>query len=242
MKKNMKLIIILLATVVLVIIGIIAIITISKPEYTLEEIANLIDKSANVPENVYIKSELLPSEQNGKKMKDEIWKKDNLIRSYSEQKIESLEEPIQSLEETIYDFENKTKTHIEHDIKKITKYTLDENDNLVALLYVFYSDGFRNDKDAKYEYLGKEVLNGKECIKFSLTYDNSIRKEVYYVDVQNKDIIQVEYYDKNGAELKLTSTVIYEYSYGTVTDDDILKFDSSNYPDYTIDEITQEEQ
>ena len=81
--------------------------------------------------------------------------------------------------------------------------------------------------------MGKEKNDDKTYIKFEITEDEF--KNIFYLDVENKYISKIEYYviDEN-YEYKLENTITYKYIYDIVKDEDILEFDSKNYPDYTL--------
>lgn len=84
----------------------------------------------------------------------------------------------------------------------------------------------------KYSYLGKEKIEEKEYIKFSTEDNNGISKEIYYVDIINKTVSKIEKYVYTWSGLELASITNYSYSYNTVTDEDVAKFDVSNYQEY----------
>lgn len=84
----------------------------------------------------------------------------------------------------------------------------------------------------KYKYLGKEKVNEIECIKvcFSEEKDNTY----FYIDVNNKNIIKMEIYQKNDSD---RMEKIYERIYDTYVYDknvlsDIPKFDINKYPNF----------
>lgn len=83
-------------------------------------------------------------------------------------------------------------------------------------------------KKDKYKFIGKETIEGKKYIKFSL--EDSTNKQIYYVDVENKVVSKIEYY----GEAELYQTNYYTYSYNTVKDEDIAKFDIKNYEEYEV--------
>ncbi len=84
----------------------------------------------------------------------------------------------------------------------------------------------------KYKYIGKEKVEEKEYIKFSIENDGKIAKEIYYVDTQNKIMSKSESYINTWSSTELDSITSYTYSYNTVTDEDVTKFDISNYSEY----------
>lgn len=86
------------------------------------------------------------------------------------------------------------------------------------------------DKDCK--YIGKEEIDGKKYIIYSLEYERGMYKDIYYIDAENSVISKIEKYENSNSELKLTSLTNYTYSYNTVTDDDINKFNVNNYAGY----------
>ena len=54
-----------------------------------------------------------------------------------------------------------------------------------------------------------------------------------FIDLENSYIIKYEYYEgSNDKELNKIQTETYSYEFNSVTDDNILKFDINNYPDY----------
>ncbi len=94
-----------------------------------------------------------------------------------------------------------------------------------------YRAEFNNDYK-KYKYIGKETIEGKECIKIEFTDINKLYKEYYYIDVSNRVVTKKEYYSNYGDGFELDTIYNYTYSYNTVTEEDIPKFDINNYPDY----------
>lgn len=77
-------------------------------------------------------------------------------------------------------------------------------------------------------------MDGKECIKFSLMDENNIT--YYYIDIQKNCIYRKEEGTCYNNVFEVLFSTVYTYSESTVTDDDILKFDINNYPDYKITE------
>lgn len=223
MKVNKKLLVVLF----LLIIAISVFIVKSYFEYSLLEMSALIDKSNEIPNNIYIREETI-DEDLGTDEKEiyEIYVKDDIIYT---KYIQSTTQ-----QEIIYNYKDKSQITIycSEETKNIYKSSINGNGkrNPLTEILIGFSRDLKSTQD-KYKYHGKEKFEGKECIKFSLTNDDL--QKVYYIDIKDNTVVCVKYYRK----IFGNRTTTYTYSYGTVTDDDILNFDISNYPNYEYNEL-----
>ena len=91
-----------------------------------------------------------------------------------------------------------------------------------------------------YKYMGKEKVEGKQCIK--IAFINSLETVYEYINLEDNRIVREEIYSMNTSnELEKNIDMTYTYSYDTVTDGDIKVFDKNNYSDYQFNEINVNE-
>ena len=228
-KKSM----IVLIFVIIIIVAIIAGVIIYKNStYSLEKVKSLLN-SGKETENMKITEEVSSENGNYENQTYEQYIKDNYIYSITKNSDSEV------IGKVLYNKENSELITILDNQKQITvnNNNLDENDkNTKVLKDESFMTLINSNAGADYEYCGKEEINGKECIKVSLLNKNvveKVEKEYYYIDLEDNHIIKNEIYegtDENN--LKKTDEITYTYSYDTVKDEDILKFDRADYPDY----------
>ena len=228
-KKSM----IVLIFVIIIIVAIIAGVIIYKNyTYSLEKVKSLLN-SGKETENMKITEEVSSENGNYENQTYEQYIKDNYIYSITKNSDSEV------IGKVLYNKENSELITILDNQKQITvnNNNLDENNkNTKVLKDESFMTLINSNAGADYEYCGKEEINGKECIKVSLLNKNvveKVEKEYYYIDLEDNHIIKNEIYegtDENN--LKKTDEVTYTYSYDTVKDEDILKFDRADYPDY----------
>ena len=107
------------------------------------------------------------------------------------------------------------------------------------LSFLTANEDFINSKNdaSEYEFLGREDINGKKCLKIRfLINDEETREDYYYIDLEDNNIIKQEIYTQgySSNELEKTTELTYTYSYDTLTDNDVKKFDIDDYPDYLL--------
>lgn len=218
MKRYKKILVIFLVLLIIILIAIIK----HHMEYSLDEIAAFVDKSDNIPNNIYIKEETIHEDETEIY---EIFAKDNKIHTrYITNGVCDYDR--------IWNFETKQDIFIWHNTKSISFNQIEGSgkSNPLTEVFFYFSWGFKSSTD-KYKYLGKEEIEGKEYIKFSLTNEEYSNEEYYYIDVEDGTVVKKEVYV--GENIYLYT---YTYSYNTVTDEDILEFDINNYPDYKLNE------
>ena len=197
-----------------------------KNTYNLEKVSSMIS-SSTLPENVHIKNEIVSDEST--QYVDYYIKDDN---TYVCQKDNSL-----TIAETLQNTETSEQIIILHKDKVITK-SSNETDMEIPLKETFsiLSEKAKESKNSVvYKYCGKENIEGKECIKVSFEEKLTDKVEItyFYIDLEKNYIIKYEYYEgSNEKELNKIQTETYSYEENSVTDNDILKFDINNYPDY----------
>ena len=229
MKKYLKVII---ALIIIIIAVVLVIIFKPKPEYTLKDIIGFYENK-EIPSNMYFKEERVDPHSNETVVLYEIYKKDSI--TYERQG--KTKESGKVISEKIYDLKNKYQIEINHEYGKFYTYFLEnlqENEDLSSLTGMFNSyKSWLTDKSIKYEYCGKEELNGKEHIKFSINY-NKEGKMYFYINLEDKSVSKTETYIINSDKTEeLLETAIFTYSYNTVTDENIFgAFDISKYPEY----------
>lgn len=127
--------------------------------------------------------------------------------------------------------ENKKEIQIEHENKKISYFPIDESNNPLTEL-LNYNINIIKDTNGNLENKGIEKKDGKEYTKILLNTKDT--QMYFYIDKTQRLIDRIEYYNKIGNEYEYCGSDIFTYSYNTVTDDNILKFNIDNYTEYEI--------
>lgn len=221
MKKSTKLILIILVIIILISLVFLIVKFLSKPEYTLKDITSLI-KAPQFTDNMYVKIESIstnhPNNSNSGVILEEFYILGNkqYLTTKSNDNLTQAE---------LIDYDSKTEIQIDYTYKKINYFNVLKSDNPIMqnitssiTSYIGILNTAKN-----YKYLGKETLNNIEYIKFSINNELT-----YYINSQTNYIDKIEAYEGEN----LVWTLNYTYSYNTVTEDNILKFDINNYPDY----------
>ena len=148
----------------------------------------------------------------------------------------------ENIQEFIFNFETKEQVNIFHNSKEIYLYKLEEQEaNIILNKLDYYKELISKSLENSYKYYGKENINNNNVIKFSVDFEENFfvtienpRRLYFYINVENNSIEKIEHYNivNNKEELVLTDNFI--YSYNTVTDENILKFNINDYPDYVI--------
>lgn len=228
-KKKSMIVLIFVIIIVAIIAGVIIY---KNSTYSLEKVKSLLN-SGKETENMKITEEVSSENGNYENQTYEQYIKDNYIYSITKNSDSEV------IGKVLYNKENSELITILDNQKQITvnNNNLDENNkNTKVLKDESFMTLINSNAGADYEYCGKEEINGKECIKVSLLNKNvveKVEKEYYYIDLEDNHIIKNEIYegtDENN--LKKTDEITYTYSYDTVKDEDILKFDRADYPDY----------
>lgn len=182
--------------------------------YSLKRTQNLIEKNNNInnyciTENFY---------KNGSQIGyTKFCRKDGNI--YVDQN-----DDIQGKAETFYDIDANKKIIILHNNKSITNVNDNNNNNLENPIITEFKESADN---GIYKYYGKEELDFSKCIKVGFSMDKQIK--YYYIDLKTNNIIKTEIYENSDEKL----VTIYNYEYNSVENNEILKFNIDNYPDYT---------
>ena len=217
MKKSTKLILIILVIIILISLAILLVKFLSKPEYTLKDITSLI-KTPQFTDNMYVKIESIstnhPNNSNSGVILEEFYILGNkqYLTTKSNDNLTQAE---------LIDYNSKTEIQIDYTYKKINYFNVLKSDNPIMPHITSYIGILNTAKN--YKYLGRETLNNIEYIKFSINNELT-----YYINSQTNYIDKIEAYEGEN----LVWTLNYTYSYNTVTEDNILKFDINNYPDY----------
>lgn len=204
--------------------------------YSLEKVSKMLN-SVEFPSNVCIEHKIYLTDANELITKINRYIKDN--KEYIVQEDASLKENRIGKIEQIYDYDNKENIVIYHDEKRISSYEYEEMIPRIMPLknnfFLYVQQHGVYEHCGKYEFHGKENVNGKQCIKVSFTdeYDYEVNVNFFYIDLETYFIIKYEvYHGASKADLGKTWTETYEYYPNTVTDEQILKFDKNNYPNY----------
>lgn len=197
-----------------------------KYVYSLDEVCMLLNTTA-FSSNCYIKEDVYTGNYDDFSTSTSYYIKDNLEYVVNE-----------DLEETLYDFSNLTYIDINHSLKiiytsnAITSEKMIPNNELKSSFFNQVESHQENSYYGNYIFLGREKVNGKKCIKFSMTDEYTLYNDVYvyYVDLETNYIVKYEKYSEN--EKKLSIIIYYEEN--IVTDENIPEFDINNYQDYEI--------
>ena len=226
MKKRTKnLLIVLLIILIILFLGI-GIYIYLKETYSLENIKEQLISNEKNMENVYIVSEI--------NEKGTIRYMETFIEN-NDRYIVLKNQSSEVLQEYFYDFETSEVVLVNHQDKTIIQILNANKNSLNGLLptqnLLWVTD------DSNYQYSGKENIEGKECIKISHTeeYYDLITRDTYYIDLKENQILKYEMFKGSTMDnLEKEVTYTYSYSYNTVTPEKLLKFNRSNYPDYTF--------
>lgn len=230
MKKKIIISIIIIAILVASIIG--SIFYIQTQKYTYAEALELLNPKITNNMSVII-TENNPS---GETYREEFYKKDNLT-------YEKFLNGENALHEVIYNFETKEQNTIVHYSKEYYTTTIeDPTIDVLESRISFFDTVIREGITTTYTFYGKEMVNDSKCIKFSIDYDSNYFigndfpvRLYYYLNIDDTRLEKLEYYNiSNANEHELLTSMTFNYSYDTVTDENILKFDPNNYSDYSF--------
>lgn len=225
---------------VLIIIFILYFIVLPKCIYTLDKVSSMLN-SATIPENVYIHCYSYTSSYTSYR---DIYIKDNIEYHYD--KTISNNSNIDDYNSDGISIYDGTKTiSISNIYKTISVHTNVDKSSVLETLsqnsfFIAVEEHGLYEHKGIYKYCGKETINGKRCIKVSMTdnYDNEVSVDYYYIDLETNLILKQEAYTGNNIdELELGRIDTYEYYFNSVTDDDIPEIDINDYPDYTYTEF-----
>ena len=220
-----------LKTAIIIVIFIIILIAIiffiyEKLDYTLSEVEELLSS----PKNVSNMSVIIDNSTNDESTYTEIFMKNNFY--YVIYKANSSSEILQ---ESFYNPETMEMTDVDLEQKGIL---ITPSTSLENLPFLTSIEDFTNSKTnaIEYKYLGKENTNGKKCLKVRFTRDDDgIIEDYYYIDLEDNNIIKHEtYYQNYSGEFEKTSEITYSYTYDSLSDNDVKKFDIDDYPDYLL--------
>lgn len=219
--KKVKFLLIL----IFVIFAIVLIYFYSRPKYSFDDIVQMLDKTDEISDNMSIKIETLYVD--GRMYTNEIYAKYNII--YNHQEVIENDEITYASDE-IWNYLDKSIITILHNNKLIYNEKIKGNgkSNPLTNEAMGFSRDLKSTRKRFYKYYGVTEIEEQEFLKFSTESEDGTAKEYYYICLENENLLKMETYWND--EHRSTTTVT--YSYDTVTDDDILKFDSNNYPDY----------
>lgn len=235
--KKVKALITIFTIIIIAIIFFILIKDFNKPEYTLKEIQELM--SEEIPDNVYFKGENFDANGDSSLIAEVYVNGDN---TYSHEIL--IEDGKKTLDtERLYNTKENFEINIQHHYNSISLDPIDNEYNKNPFLrYMQMSKNLLHTHD-KYKYFGTENLEGKECIKISLSNKNS--ETYFYINKEDNRMIKIESYQDtkvsnleesniNNGKFPLAFTIQFTYSYGTVTNEDIPNININDYPDYNF--------
>lgn len=204
--------------------------------YSLEKVSSMLN-SVQFPRNIYIEY---------KSYYTATMETSTIIRQYIKENKEYIVQEDGSQKENglgkiehIYDYDNKEDILIMHNEKTVYSYPIEgllqRTMPLKMSFFLYVEQHGRYEHRGKYEFHRKENVNGKKCIKVSFTdeYEDYASRHYFYIDLETNFIVKHEaYYGDSKETLEKTHTETYEYSVNTVTEEQFLKFDINNYPDY----------
>ena len=217
-KYNHKLRI--LKTTLLSIILILVVLFMAFPGRNMIIIASLQDKFKEYEQqsdNVYIK--VLEYDDSNLQLTYENYYKDNMIK-YVMTNLDA------DIKVTQYFYPNEIKEFIEEPEGKRLIIEPRENDiELPPLINYFYNDSFiATFEMSMYYKITTSDVNGKECYVFSRTYAKT--KMDIYIEKDTGLVLQSAQIGSTEGDIALTQ---YEYSFGTVTDEDMQEPDATEY-------------
>lgn len=218
MLKSKKIIIVFILIISIIIVSFIIY---SKNIYNLEKVSTMIS-SSRLSSNVHIINKVFSGNSNEFLEYSNFYIKDTMI--YISQNDSSSKQY-----ETLVDLETLKEINIIHSEQQIICSPSENIDVPLKDTFLIFS----NKKNLKYKYCGKKNIEGRQCIKVSFIDKNS--RENFYIDLKTNYIIKYEHYEKNNESKSYTE--LYNYDLNSVTNDDILKFDINNYPNYQYSEI-----
>lgn len=226
MKKYFKVLIVALIIIMLIVV----VKVLKKGEITFNEISELINPQ--ITENMCLK---INTESINGNYSEEYYIKDNL--AYENFYIDD-----EKIQEFTFNFETKEQANVFHNSKEIFLYKIeDQSLNIISNKLNYYKDLIVKSLENSYKFYGKEIINNDEVIKISVDFKEDFflnvehpRRLYFYINEENKSIEKIEHYDIINDKEELVITDNFIYSYNTVTDKNILKFDINNYPDYTL--------
>lgn len=195
-----------------------------KTEYSLETITNLLN-SVDLTNNVHIKKKT----KNLDGVTDyNIYIKNNIIKI--SQKTDYLDNKNEDIDFDEYISKSSIIT-ANHNSKLLTENKFEFNDLKEYLnSWPFNGNSYflhlTNKNNFDFKFLGKNNINGKNCLKFSIT--DSDYQYIFYMDINSNLIIKIENYINNDNSLFSTTDYNYDLNY----EDEIENFNPDNFIDY----------
>ena len=182
---------------------------------SLEDKFEVYEQQAN---NVYIKA--LEYDDSNLQLTYENYYKDNMTKYV----LTNLEADIKV---TQYVYPNEIKEFIEEPEGKRLNIEPRKNAELPALMNYFYNDSLIGTFFMSMDYkITTSDVNGRECYVFSRTYAKPETKIDIYIEKDTGLVLQSAQIGPTEEDIALTQ---YEYSFGTVTDEDMQEPDATEY-------------
>ena len=219
-KYNHKLRI--LKTTLLSIILILVVLFVAFPGRKMVIIKSLEDKFQvyeQQSDNVYIKA-LMYNDSNLQFTYENYYKDDDLKKYV-------MTNPEADIKVTQYFYQNEIKQFIEEPEGKRLIIEPRKNAALPPLMNYFYNDSLVGTFFMSMDYkITTSDVNGRECYVFSRTYAKPETKIDIYIEKDTGLVLQSAQIEPTKGDIDLTQ---YEYSFGTVTDEDIQEPDVTEY-------------
>ena len=138
--------------------------------------------------------------------------------------------PEQNSKVTQYLYPDESKSFVEGPEGKTL--TIESRDNIQAtpLINILYYDSLKESFRISMEYkITTEIFNGKECYIFTRTNKEEGSEVQLYVEKDTGLILQIKQKTGMNEQTQHTSSMIYEYSFGIVTDEDMQEPDAAAY-------------
>ena len=217
-NRRLKILKISLVSIILVL----AILFVAFPGKNMMIIASLGDKFEiynQKSDNVYIKT--LQYDSSTLLATFEYYYKDGDIKKYV------MTNPEADIKFTEYFYPNESKSFIEEPKGKTLSIESREDVYTYPLMNFFYYDSL---KESFMIGLGYDIttgdINGKECYIFNRRYSEQETKLEIYIEKDTGLVLQTIQTSATGGE---EYTIQYEYSFGTVTDEDMQEPDATEY-------------
>ena len=171
-------------------------------------------------DNVYIKA-LMYNDSNLQFTYENYYKDDDLKKYV-------MTNPEADIKVTQYFYQNEIKQFIEEpEGKRLIIESRENNIELPPLMNYFYNDSLVGTFFMSMDYkITTSDVNGRECYVFSRTYAKPETKIDIYIEKDTGLVLQSAQIGPTEEDIALTQ---YEYSFGTVTDEDMQEPDATEY-------------
>lgn len=242
MSKKKFILIVVIDIILVAVIAIFGFRFYETQKYSIENLEEMMSTANIASNNIYFKTDFFYEDEDDISVENgnftrymEVYEKDG--KSYTVYSNSKNEKTMESF----YNSETQKDIMVNHVEKTVTGITLESEENENKFNYLENTLKFSieihklYEHRGNYKYHGKETIDGKKCLKISITdyYKERIDRTYYYIDLETNFVIKEEYWGgETEKDLAKISLMHHTYKYNEVTDEDILEFNIENYPDY----------